>query len=334
MKALVTGGMGFLGHGICQRLVAQGDRVLSVSRGHYPELAAQGIEHHALDLDQGEKALLPMMESVDVVFHCAARAGISGRAESYLAPNTDGTQAVFSAALQARVGAMVHTSSPSVCFDGKDHRSVDELPLANRFLNAYSASKARAEKLLMRGLGADLPLTILRPHLIFGPGDPHLIPRLIKRARKQRLIPIKPRHEPMEVSLTYIDNAVDAHLAAARTLLAKGSKAPCHGRAYFIAQTESVDLWKWIKDLLQALDLPAPKRQVSARTAHLIGTLLETLWKTLPLAGEPPLTPFVAAQLSTSHSYNMARAQSDLGYSEKVALTEATARTVAFYLGS
>jgi len=332
MKALVTGGAGFLGRGICRRLVERGDVVLSVSRGSYPELADQGIEHHAMDLSCGEQALVPLLESVDVVFHCAARAGVFGPQESYLAPNVDGTQAVYSAARQAKVRAFVHTSSPSACFDGRDHRRADDLPLATHFMSAYPASKARAEKMLQRGLSDELPMTILRPHLMFGPGDPHLIPRLIEKARRRKLIPIRPQQAPMEVSLTYIDNAVDAHLAAAQTLLRQGVQSPAHGRAYFIANSEPVDLWQWIAELLQALDLPTPKRRISATSARILGALLETLWKTLPLPGEPPLTPFVAAQLSTSHSYDMARAQKDLGFRESVSMAEATRRTIAHYL--
>lgn len=331
MKALVTGGAGFLGNAICRRLVAQGDQVISVSRGNYPELAAQGIEHHSLDLSQGEKQLVPLMRGVHVVFHCAARAGVIGSEESYLAPNVDGTQAVFSAALQAQVQAFVHTSSPSVCFDGRDHRRAAQLPVAAKFMSAYPASKARAEQLLLRGLTNELPLTILRPHLLFGPGDPHLIPRIIDRARREKLIRIVPRQAPIEVSLTFIDNAVEAHLAAAQTLLSKGAQASAHGQAYFIANAETVDLWQWTEDLLQSLGLPLPKRKLSAATAHILGTGLEALWSILRLKGEPPLTPFVAAQLSTSHSYDMAPAQADLGFRETVSLAEGTRRTVEHF---
>jgi nucleoside-diphosphate-sugar epimerase len=335
VKALVTGAGGFLGGAIARRLRARGDEVLSVSRGSHPALAANGIAHHALDLARPGSRLRELMQGVDAVFHCAARPGVWGPAESYLAPNLDGTQEVVSAAARAGVRALVHTSSPSVCFDGHSHRMARSLPLARRFLAAYPESKARAEELVLRGLGPDLPGTILRPHLLFGPGDPHLVPRLLQRARAGRLVQVGSADgTPTEVSLCFIDTAASAHLAAADQLLARGAEAPVAGRAYFLAQREPVDLWAWIQEVLDGVGAPGPRRRVSARAARILGAALEVAWRVAGRAEEPPLTRFVAAQLSTSHSYDLEPLEQALGWREEVGMAEATARTIAALRGA
>lgn len=334
MRALVTGGGGFLGGAIARRLRARGDAVLSVSRGRYPELAELGIEHHALDLARGGRALRRLLDGVDAVFHCAARPGVWGPPESYLAPNLDGTQEVVAAAARAGVRALVHTSSPSVCFDGTSHRRARSLPLARRFLASYPESKARAEELVLRALGPDLPGTILRPHLLFGPGDPHLVPRLLDRAHAGRLVRVGSAdgaNAATEVSLCYIDTAASAHVAAADQLLAEGAGAPIAGRAYFLAQREPVDLWAWIGELLDGLDAPRPRRRISARAARMVGAVLEGAGRLTGRVEEPPLTRFVAAQLSTSHSYDMGPLEHDLRWREEVDMATATARTIAAF---
>src|SRR5207237_4860169 len=138
------------------------------------------------------------------------------------------------------VPRLVFTSSPSVCFDGRDHvNASNDLPYAKRFLAAYPETKARAEKLVLAANGArGLATVALRPHLVFGPGDPHLIPRLLDRARRGRLLAVGDRKN--RISLTYVDNAAHAHVDACDRLEPGAAHA---GRAYFIAQTEPVRLW-------------------------------------------------------------------------------------------
>lgn len=329
MRALVTGAGGFLGGAIARRLREQGADVRSVSRREYPHLAELGVEHHALDLSEGGPRLRRVVAGCDVVFHCAARPGVWGPAESYLAPNVDGTQEVLSAAARGAVRAFVHTSSPSVCFDGHSHRGARELPRARRFLAPYPESKARAEALVLRGLGPDLAGCILRPHLLFGAEDPHLIPRLIERARAGRLVRITSKEGTPEVSLCHVDTAASAHVAAAEQLLKRGSLAPVHGRAYFLAQRDPVGLWEWIERVLTGLDLPLPRRTVDARRAYVLGAVLEHTWRLMGREEEPPLTRFVALQLATSHSYDMSPLEQDLGWREDLDLDTATERTIA-----
>jgi nucleoside-diphosphate-sugar epimerase len=308
-------------------LLADGARVISVSRSSYPELEARGVRCVRADLADAADAdaLGAAMEGAEVVFHVAARAGYWGPRAAYWEANVEGTRNVLAACRAAGVGRLVYTSSPSVCFDGRDHlEASNDLPYARRFLAAYPASKAAAEALVLEADGSDLATVALRPHLIFGPRDPHLVPRLVARARAGRLSVVGDGRN--RVGLTYVDNAAHAHLCAARALK---PGAPCAGRAYFVTNGESVVLWKWITALLERLGVAPPRRRIPLAAARSVGALAELLWRGLRLSGEPPMTRFVALQLATTHTYDMQPTRRDLGYTELVGMTEATERLVA-----
>jgi nucleoside-diphosphate-sugar epimerase len=324
VKALVTGGGGFLGRAIVSELASRGDEVVSYSRGEHPEAAALGARCIRGDVGDRE-ALLSAFRGIDTVFHSAARAGIFGSRADFARTNVEGTRNVIAAAQSTSVARLVFTSSPSVCFDGRDHlRAGNDLPRAQRFLAEYPRSKAEAEALVLAAHGErNLATTALRPHLIFGPGDPHLVPRLIARASTGKLAIVGSGRN--EVSLTYIDNAAHAHVCAADRL----SLSAAHGgRAYFISQTEPVILWDWIRDVLCALDLPQPERRLPLGVAFAVGSALEAAWKIARRAGEPPMTRFLALQLARSHSYDMEPARRDFGYRELVSMKVATERLV------
>ena len=329
MRAVVTGGGGFLGRAIVERLLADGHEVTSVSRGDYPELAELGVTVERADLADAA-AVRRALAGAEIVFHAAAKAGVWGPREEYWAANVDGTRHVLEACLEHGVERLVYTSSPSVCFDGEDHVNAgNDLPYARKFLAHYPASKAVAEAMVLEANGErGLATCALRPHLIFGPRDPHLVPRLLERARAGQLRIVGPGDN--EVSLTYVDNAAHAHLCAAERLTPVAAHA---GKAYFISQEEPVKLWDWIAMLLERVGAPPVERRISTRAARTAGAVLETLWKTLGLAGEPRMTRFVAAQLATSHSYDMAPAREDFGYEELVPMDEANERLIAALAG-
>ena len=333
MKVLVTGGGGFLGNALVRRLVEQGHQVRSFSRGRYPELEALGVDCHRGDVGHAQ-AVETAVAGSELVFHCAAKAGIWGPREDFFRTNLEGTRHVVEACQRKGVAKLVHTSTPSVCFDGHDHVNAGpDLPRATRFLAAYPESKAQAEEVVLAAHGsagtgtaagqARLATCALRPHLMFGPGDPHLIPRLLARARAGKLAVVGDAENV--VSMTWIENAVEAHLAAASRL---DLEAPHGGRAYFVAQEKPVRLWAWIQELLAALDVPAPRRHLSRRAAYGIGAACETLWRVTRLSGEPPMTRFLALQLATSHSYDMAPAREAFGYREQGSMTEATEKLI------
>lgn len=325
MKAFVTGGGGFLGRRIVEILRERGDEVVSYSRAAYPELERLGVRCERGDVAD-ETALERALKKSDVVFHVAAKAGVWGRPAEYERTNVAGTRAVLAASRRAGITRLVFTSSPSVCFDGRDHvNAANDLPQATRFLCAYPRTKAEAERLVLAANDARLATCALRPHLVFGPRDPHLLPRLVDRARQGKLAIVGAGTN--RVGLTYVDNAAWAHIDAADGL---SERAPHAGRAYFVTQEESVELWPWIDDLLARLSLPRLERRLSARTAQAVGLACEALWRITGRASEPPLTRFVALQLSTTHTYDMGPARCDFGYRERVTLAEGTRLSIAW----
>jgi nucleoside-diphosphate-sugar epimerase len=323
VKAFVTGGGGFVGRRIVELLCERGDAVVSYSRGAYPDLERLGARCERGDVTD-VAALERAMRGSDIVFHVAALAGVWGPRSEYERVNVTGTRAVITAARLAGVERLVFTSSPSVCFDGTDHvNASNDLPLSTRFLCDYPRTKALAERLVLAANDDRLATCALRPHLVFGPRDPHLLPRLVERARRGKLVRVGDGAN--RVSLTYVDNAAWAHVDAADRL---GARAPHAGRAYFVTQEEPVALWPWIEALLARLAISAPKRHISRRMALLAGSACEAFWRVSARAGEPPLTRFVALQLATTHTYDMAPARRDFGYRERVTLVSATDRSL------
>lgn len=324
-RALVTGGGGFLGRAIVERLLAEGVEVRSFSRGSYPELEALGARCHRGDLCDGE-ALRRAAEGCDLVFHVAARPGVWGPHESYHRPNVVGTETVLATCRALSIGRLVYTSSPSVVFDGASCEGADEsLPYPERYETSYPATKAEAERAVLAANGPALATVSLRPHLIWGPRDPNLIPRIVRRARTGRLRRVGDGRN--RVDTVYVDNAADAHLAAARVL---APDAPCAGRAYFVANDEPVELWPFIDRILACAGLPPVRRSISAANAWRVGWLLEKVWSLFGLAGEPPMTRFVAHELSTSHWFDLGAARRDLGWAPRVSVDEGLRRLEAW----
>jgi nucleoside-diphosphate-sugar epimerase len=317
MKALVTGGGGFLGGAIVRQLVARGDTVATLSRNHYPALAKLGVTQFQGDVADAA-AVAGAMAGQVVVFHVAAKAGIWGRRADFHAANVVGTVNVLTACRAHAVRRLVYTSSPSVVFAGQDLENADEsVPYPAHYEADYPRTKAEAERLVLAANGPDLATVALRPHLIWGPGDNHLIPRLLARARAGRLRRIG-RVDKL-VDAVYIDNAAAAHLLAADRLV-PGS--PPAGKAYFIANGEPVPLWSLVDRILAAADLPPLRRTLPVWWAVLAGRLCETTWGWLRLPGEPPMTRFVARELATAHWFDQTAARRDLGYVPTVTLEE------------
>jgi nucleoside-diphosphate-sugar epimerase len=323
---LVTGAGGFLGRYIAEQLVARGDRVRSLSRGRYDFLDSLGIEQMQGDLRDNDD-VSRAVEGVEIVFHTAAIAGIGGRWADFYGINTLGTQHVIEACRRHGVARLVYTSSPSVTFDGHDQCGVDEsAPYPTKFLAHYPHSKALAERMVLEASGCDGLFTCaLRPHLIWGPRDQHLIPRLLDRARQGKLRRVGDGKNL--VDMVYVENAAEAHLLAADALR-PGS--PVAGRAYFLSQGEPVNCWRWINEILALAELPSITKSIPYPTAYAVGTVLEGAYKLLGRTDEPRMTRFLAAQLATSHWFDISRARSDFGYSPRVSTDEGMQRLKAW----
>ncbi len=315
MHALVTGGGGFLGLAIVQQLRDRGDQVRSLNRGAYPELETLGVEVVRGDLRDGQ-TVATACQGVDCVFHTAAMAGIWGPWETYYDINVLGTQNVLDGCRREQVPRLVYTSSPSVTFAGADQCGYDEkAPYASTWLAHYPHTKALAEQAVLKANGkGHLKTCALRPHLIWGPRDSQLVPRLIRRARSGRLRRVGDGTN--RVDTIYVENAATAHLQAADALTSNDSQVM--GKAYFLSQGEPVNCWQWIDQLLALANLPPVQKTISLATASRVGAVLETLYRFLRLPGEPPMTRFLAAQLGRSHWFDITAARHDLGYQPQV----------------
>ena len=322
MKILVTGGGGFVGGYIVERLLARGYAVRSIGRSPQPELVAKGVEVVCGDLTDAT-AVSAACEGVDAVFHVAARAGVWGSWESFYGPNVIGTRNVLSACRKWQVKRLVYTSTPSVVFNGDSIRGGDEsLPYGKNWLCHYAETKALAEQEALAANSEKLQVVALRPHLIFGPGDPHLLPRVIESVKAGRLRIVGDGSAKVDVS--YVGNVADAHLDAFDAL-ERGKGA---GQAYFISQGEPVDLWPWLNSILEGLGQPPLTQKIPLPLAYGIGALCEGVWKVLRRRTDPPITRFVAVELAKDHYFDIRKAQNALGYRPRVPMNEALKLTI------
>jgi nucleoside-diphosphate-sugar epimerase len=321
VKALVTGGGGFLGIHLVRALRARGDAVSVLARGEYPTLTAMGASTFQGDIrDAG--AVARATAGVDVVFHVAAKAGGWGNALEFESINVGGTENVVAACRASRVPALVYTSSPSVVHADRDIEGEDEsLPYATHFTAHYPRTKALAEQLVRRASADGLRTISLRPHFIWGPGDRHLLPRLIARAESGRLRQIGSRD--VLTDTIYVDNCVDAHLLAADVLV---RNADLSGRTYFVSDDAPIGVWTMARRLLAAVGGGTIGPPVPAGFAYAVGAVLEGAYGALGLAREPFLTRFAVSELSHAQWFDISAAKRDLGYLPGVSIAEGLAR--------
>ena len=335
-SVFITGASGFIGGKITERLLGEGRRVRVLSRRPLPQLEKLGAEVIPGDLDNIE-ALRRGCTGSDTVFHAAGRVGVWGSRREFFHVNVTGTQNVIAAGREAGVSRLVYTSSPSVVYTGGHLAGINEsAPLCFRAPCGYPTSKAAAERAVLAAHGPRLATIALRPHLVWGPGDKNVVPRVLALARSGRLKIIGPGGNKVDV--THITNVVDAHLLAEQALcratartntgLAAASNGEPGGRPYFITNGEPLVLWDWINQLLRGLGIPEIKAHVPLGAAYLAGGVLEALWRVLPLKGEPPMTRFVAKELATDHWFDISAARRDLGYNPRVMMAAGTAELI------
>ncbi len=325
LRALVTGGGGFLGRAIVVQLLQRGYQVSSFSRGRYPEIAQLGVQVTQVELINAE-AVRAACRGQDIVFHVAAKAGVGGTYEEYERPNVRGTENVIAACRAEGVSRLVYTSSPSVVFTGRDMEGVDEsVPSPGRRCSPYSMSKAVAERMVLAANGPRLRTIALRPHLIWGPRDTHIVPQIIARAKAGKLRIVGRGFN--RVDTTYVDNAAEAHLLAADAL-EKNPKVA--GRAFFIGQGVPILLWDMINRILASAGLPPVHRRVPYPLAWLTGVVQELVYRWLKLDGEPWMTRFLADTLATAHWFDISAARRELGYEPRVSVDEGLDRLAAW----
>jgi nucleoside-diphosphate-sugar epimerase len=322
MKALVTGANGFLGSYLVQLLVARGHQVTAMTR-RKDELLGRS----ELNIVHGDarniEGLLDAFRDHEVVFHTASVSGIWGSWKHFHSNNTVGTRNVVAACQQVGVRKLIYTSSPSVTFSGDHQVNISETAgYPRKWLCHYPHSKALAEQAVLQATEDSKLLTCaLRPHLIWGPGDRHLIPRLIERARKKKLVRVGDGTNLVDT--TFVENAALAHLQAAEAL---HEESPVRGSAYFISQGDPVNCWGWINEVLQLAGLPRVKRSISFNSAYRLGAALEAYHELFNIQREPRMTRFLALQLAKNHYFDISRAKRDFGYAPVVTHSEGLRR--------
>jgi nucleoside-diphosphate-sugar epimerase len=320
---LITGGGGFLGKAIVRQLLVKGHRVASFSRRTYPDLHHLNVRQLSGDIaDAG--SVDDAVRGRDAVFHVAAKAGVWGALEDYHRPNVIGTRNVIAACRSGRVPMLIYTSSPSVVFDGGDMQGVDEsAPYPSHYHAPYPQTKAMAEQAVMAAADDALKTVALRPHLIWGPQDNHLVPRIIARAESLRRV----GDGNNRVDTIYVDNAARAHVLAMEAL---EKNSAVSGRVYFISDDRPIPLWEMVDRILDAGGKPALTKTLSPKAAYWIGALMEWAYRTFSISGEPRMTRFVARELATSHWFDISAAKRDLGYTADVSIEEGLKRLKAW----
>ena len=319
MRVFITGGGGFLGTYIVQRLVKRGYSVTNYSRSSYPHLTELGV--HCIQGDLGDLDKLKLvMQDHDICFHVASKVAMWGRKEDFHHTNVVGTENIIKACQHNHISKLIYTSTPSVVFGEHGFRGDNEdLPYPTRSYSRYGKSKAHAEERVLNAATKDFYTVALRPHLVFGPGDQNLIPRLIDAAKKKKLKIVGSGENKVDV--LYVENAADAHICAMDTLLDNPSSIS--GQAFFLGQGP-VKLWSFINDILELQKLDPIKKKINAKMAFKVGLFFEWFSMLFRIYNwNPPMTRFVALQLSEDHYYDHSRANKLLKWTPKVDIQEA-----------
>jgi nucleoside-diphosphate-sugar epimerase len=316
LKILVSGGGGFVGSSVCRQLAAAGHEVIAFQRSPATHLEPFGIKSTEGDITD-ISAVKSASQGCESLIHTAGKAGVWGDPDDYHRINVDGTANVIRACRENRIPYLVHTSSPSIVHAGGDIDGANEsLPIADHFTAPYPATKAEAEKMVCAANSGELKTVALRPHLIWGPGDPHILPRLAAKARGGKLA--LPGPDKL-IDTIYVENAALAHLKALGELT---ERARCAGKAYFVTNNEPLPQGEIIQKLLAAIGINVTIRAVPVTMAKMAGAVCESVWNTLSLKSEPPVTRFSVEQLATAHWFDTSAAREDFGYEPEITIAE------------
>lgn len=319
--AFVTGGSGFVGGRLIERLVADGWRVRALARSDASArvVADRGAEAVRGDLS-GVAALAAAARGCDIAFHAAAHLGDWGDPAEFERDNVQGTANVIEACRLAGVGRLVHVGTEAAVLDGRPLVDADESePLRPDSPALYAASKARAEALVLAADGEQLETVVVRPRFVWGRGDTTLLPRMVEMVRSGRFAWVGGgRHR---TSITHVDNVVEGLVLAA--------ERATPGRAYFVTDGEAVVFREFVTELLATQGVEAPRRSMPAGLARALAAAGERLWRTLPLPGAPPVTRFAVWVSSLDTVLDDSRARADFAYSPVVTREQGLAELAA-----
>jgi nucleoside-diphosphate-sugar epimerase len=304
--AFVTGGSGFIGGRLVQRLVAEGTRVRALARSDRSTEAVTALGAEPVRGELADRASLAAAAAgSQVAFHLAAHLGTWGSREEFIADNVTGTENALAAAREAGVARFVHCGTEAALMAGEPLRNVDETaPLRPDSKALYSSTKALAEQAVLGANADGFETVVVRPRFVWGKGDTTLLPELVSMAESGKLAWIGGGTQLTDV--THVDNVVEGLLLGAR----EGRS----GEAYFVTDGEPVAFREFVTALLETQGVDAPTRSVPAWVAGPAAAAAETAWRMLRLRGEPPLTRFAVWVSSQECTIDISKARSELGY--------------------
>jgi nucleoside-diphosphate-sugar epimerase len=320
VKVLVTGASGLLGRAVARQLLGRGHDVTTFQRRPSGVDGAADVTGSVTD----DGAVRRAVDGVQGVVHLAAKVSFTGRAAEFDEVNVDGTRRLLRAAREAGVPNLVFVSSPSVANSGAAIAGLGAEPADPlRAHGDYSRTKAEAELLALAADSPEFRVAAVRPHIVWGPGDTQLVERVLERAGRGRL-PLLDAGAAL-IDTTYIDNAASAIAAALHRM------EHIHGRALVVSNGEPRPVGELLAGICAAGGVPAPSWRVPGRLARAAGSVVEKVWTRSGRAEEPPMTRFLAEQLSTAHWFDQRETRALLDWTPAVTLDEGLARLTGYY---
>lgn len=327
MRVLVTGASGLLGGAVARAIAGAGHEVRTFQR------RPAGIPGIADSLGSvtDTAAVADAVRGMDAVVHLAAKVSLAGDPAEFERVNVGGTRNMLAAASALESGLasgeparFVHVSSPSVAHSGASIMGDGALPAdPGAARGDYARTKAAAELLALAADSPRLSVVAIRPHLVWGPGDTQLVQRIVDRARSGRLPLLG--HGAALIDTIYVDNAASAIAAALE-------HAPrVHGRSYVVTNGEPRPVAEMLAGICRAAGVTPPSLRIPASVARTAGSLIEALWRVRPGQDEPPMTRFLAEQLSTSHWFDQRAVRADLRWEPSVSIAEGLRRLAESY---
>ncbi|OII33127.1 nucleoside-diphosphate sugar epimerase [Curtobacterium sp. MMLR14_010] len=317
MRVLVTGASGFLGRAVAGAVRDAGHEVRTFQR------RPSGVDRvsDVLGTMTDAAAVGRAVDGVEAVVHLAAKVSLAGDPADFERVNVEGTRTLLAAARAAGVSRFVFVSSPSVAHTGSSISGDGAAPASPAHARGdYARTKAAAELLALAADAPGFAVVAVRPHLVWGPGDTQLVGRIVDRAARGRL-PLLDSGAAL-IDSCYVDNAASAMVAA----LDRADADEVHGNAYVVTNGEPRPVADLLGGICRASGVPTPRWHVPAGVARAAGSLVEAVWRVRPGEDEPPMTRFLAEQLSTSHWFDQRRTRQDLRWAPSVSIDEGLRR--------